>query len=200
MYKQTHIFIFILISLSVHIAFLSQYQTISNVAFERSDKPLSMILSSHSIKQVKPADKTPNNSTRTITEKKSFSTKKISEPKKINAKKEEIKSTKNIEQEQKQISKNNTSNKHYIHQITSEIENNKYYPSSAKRRNMQETLKVSFILLKIGEIENIEISGKYKLLQLAAKTAILDSLPFNNPPVGVVFPLRVNYSMEFKLN
>lgn len=200
MYKQTHISIFILISLSVHIAFLSQYQTTSSPSFEKNDKPLNIILSSHSIKQVNPADKTPNNSTRVVTEKKSFSTKKVSKPIKSDTKKKEIKSTKKINQEQKQISKKNISNKYYIHQITSEIENNKYYPSSAKRRNMQEMVKVSFILLKNGEIENIEISGKYKLLQIAAKTAILDSLPFNNPPMGVVFPLRVNYSMEFKLN
>lgn len=200
MYKQTHIFIFILVSLFVHIAFLSQYQTTSNASFEKNDKPLNIILSSHSIKQISPADKTPNNSTKVATEKKSFSTKKVSEPQKVDTKEDEIKSTKKINQEQKKISKKNTSRKHYIHQITSEIENNKYYPSSAKRRNMQEMVKVSFILLKNGEIENIEISGRYKLLQLAAKTAILDSLPFNNPPAGVVFPLRVNYSMEFKLN
>lgn len=200
MYKQTHIFIFILISLAVHIAFLSQYQTTNYVAFKKNDEPLSLILSRQSIKQVYPADKTPNISTKTITEQKTASTKKTPEPIKPIIKKKENKSTKKMDQDQKQISQKKASKNHYIHQITSEIENNKYYPGSAKRRDMQEMVKVSFILLKNGEIENIEISGKYKLLQLAAKTAILDSLPFNKPPAGVTFPLRVNYSMEFKLN
>ncbi len=87
----------------------------------------------------------------------------------------------------------------YLKKIIASIEKNKYYPTLARRRNMQDIVAVSFNLVSNAEVENLKISGNHKVLRNAARAAIYNSLPFNRPPQEVSFPLNVKYSMAFSL-
>ena len=219
MYKHTHIFIFVLVSLSLHMILLSQFSLNNTTVFNKSNRFLNIELSSKSIQQITPLKHTSNKAKTPPAQKKQafkkpipIASKNSHEPEKASVTnsteykkpsdpvREALKTTKNFSQQQQLPTQNSNKSNIYLQQILASIENNKFYPASARRRDMQEMISVSFYLLKNGEIEDIEISGKYKLLQLAAKTAILDSLPFHSPPHGMSFPLKVNYSMAFKLN
>lgn len=88
----------------------------------------------------------------------------------------------------------------YLQKLYDSIENNKYYPSSARKRGMQDTVSVSFQLLASGEIEDLKIQTRFKPLRLAAQTAVKESLPFQQPPDNLETPLKIQYAMAFKLN
>lgn len=108
---------------------------------------------------------------------------------------------KNISEPEKQLSNITKANKNlYLQELYNAIENNKYYPSSARRRGMQDTVSVSFHLLASGEIEDLIIQTRFKPLRLAAQTAVKESLPFQQPPDELETPLKIQYAMAFKLN
>jgi len=108
---------------------------------------------------------------------------------------------KNISEPEKQLSNITKANKNlYLQELYNAIENNKYYPSSARRRGMQDTVSVSFHLLASGEIEDLKIQTRFKPLRLAAQTAVKESLPFQQPPDELETPLKIQYAMAFKLN
>lgn len=88
----------------------------------------------------------------------------------------------------------------YLYQIYSRIETNKYYPSAARRRGMQDNVQVSFQLLASGDITNLIITSQYKALRHAAQVAIKKSLPFLKPPEELETPIKIQYAMAFKLN
>jgi len=92
------------------------------------------------------------------------------------------------------------SNSLYLQELYSSIENNKYYPSAARRRGMQDTVSVSFHLLATGEIEDLTITTRFKALRIAAKKAVQESLPFQQPPDELETPIKIQYAMAFKLN
>jgi len=106
-----------------------------------------------------------------------------------------------ISEPEKQPSNIYEANKNlYLESLYNSIENNKYYPSSARRRGMQDTVSVSFQLLASGEIEDLKIQTRFKPLRLAAQTAIKESLPFQQPPDELETPIKIQYAMAFKLN
>lgn len=99
--------------------------------------------------------------------------------------------------EKKQIS--NRENNLYLTEIVSKIEKNKYYPSAARRRSMEDDVNVTFFILENGSIKDIEINTRYKVLRTAAMAAIEEALPFNPPPGSVHSPFKIHYSMAFKI-
>ena len=226
MYKQTHIVSFIALSIAVHIILLAQYQTETTPVFAKNTTVFNIELSSRqTIKKVK-AKKAVSKSTenkplnkhtkktvqaRNSLDKKSDIRNKVLPEEVDTAKKEKTdpetapsqvsnNSDASTHTQAQQPSQFNKTDNQYLQKILSIIESNKYYPGTARRRNMEDTVKVSFSLLESGEIDDLKILGKYKLLQHAAKTAILESLPFIEPPAGMRFPVKINYSMAFKLS
>lgn len=188
--------------MSLHLVFFLQFNVNTRSAFKKNQHVLNIEFTSQSIQktvvtQTKPktTETTPSNTKITPIRKTKIPVPTKSKEKPT-LKTEEKETPKEIQQP---VQTNNDSNL-YLQKVITAIESNKFYPSSARRRNMQEMIHVSFNLLASGEVEKIQTLGKYKLLQLAAKTAILESLPFEKPPGDINFPLRVNYAMSFKLN
>ncbi|PLY16223.1 MAG: hypothetical protein C0631_04170 [Sedimenticola sp.] len=89
--------------------------------------------------------------------------------------------------------------KHYIAEILSRIEREKFYPNSARRKGIQGNIHVSFTLTCAGYAENIEINRGHKLLQKGALNAIEKAQPLPSPPEGVECPMNVTYAMAFQL-
>jgi len=229
MYKQTHILSFIIFSIAVHIIVLAQYQIETTPVFAKNTTVFNIELSSrHSSKATKktetqkpavnkteskpvnksvkePVQTTKNNTAdkksdlhnNLYPEKKEPDTQEQNDTQAVTQTSDASDSSNNTHVQQP--SQRTSADNQYLQKILSIIESNKYYPGTARRRNMQDVVKVSFSLLESGEIDNLEIFGKYKLLQHAAKTAILESLPFVEPPEGMRFPVKINYSMAFKL-
>lgn len=88
----------------------------------------------------------------------------------------------------------------YLAQLMGHIERHKYYPPSARRRGMQGTVKISFLLLENGEIRDLAVSGSHTILEHAAAEAMRKAAPLPRPPASVSCPHRVQFGMEFTLH
>lgn len=88
----------------------------------------------------------------------------------------------------------------YLAQLMGHIERHKFYPSGARRRGMQGTVKVSFVLLENGEIRDLAVSGSHTILENAAAEAMREAAPLPRPPDSVSCPHRVQFGMEFTLH
>ena len=87
----------------------------------------------------------------------------------------------------------------YLKKIITEIEKNKYYPTLARRRKMQDIVHVSFQLHNNGVVNALNIRGRYKTLRVAARSAVLNASLRLKPPPEINLPFEVNYSMAFSL-
>ena len=200
--------VFILISIVLHAWVLITFPVSQNTLYSRTSPIINLELSRVNIQDKKPAPVEPvdrvNNKTKKTKVISALSEKSITE---IPVNKEETieesltDNTSTISEPEKQISVTDETNKNrYLQELYSSIENNKYYPSSARRRGMQDTVSVSFHLLANGEIEDLKIKARFKPLGLAAKTAVQESLPFQQPPDELETPIKIQYAMAFKLN
>ena len=79
------------------------------------------------------------------------------------------------------------------------IEENKFYPTVARRRNLQGTILVRFRLGCQGEVEDLEIEGKHNLLRKATGKAIEAALPLPEIPAEIKCPMLIDYAMAYKL-
>ena len=87
----------------------------------------------------------------------------------------------------------------YLSQLLAHIERHKFYPQAARSRGMEETVKVSFVLLEKGGVDDLKVEGKHKLLRNAAREAMEKARPLPPPPPDVTCPLRVSFRMRFAL-
>lgn len=88
----------------------------------------------------------------------------------------------------------------YLAELLAKIEANKYYPTVARRRNIEGKIEVSFRLACDGEVTELKISGRHSLLRKAAGKAINAAQPLPEPPSQVECPLPVNYAMAYTLD
>ena len=181
--------------------------------FKNSDKIFNIELSTPILQQPTPAAVTKKTKTKPVHKKIASSA--IKEPEPVEDKSEQLQSssttpeTPDTNKEQKlseklsaidqQPSQNSHINNEYLQDILKAIEDNKFYPAAARKRNMEDVISISFNLLRSGEIKALEISGKHKQLRYAAKSAILAALPFRQAPKEISFPLTISFSMAFKL-
>lgn len=218
MYKQINITWFVAISLILHAVFFTQYQGQSSIAFKESPDSLNVVISrkiiqlhlSNNTTDVNlPASKNKEKLNKTLTskpkEKPAKPTGNIAETKadkdsnnKNHKAPKELK-TSNVTQSEQQVRQRDNVRNIYLEKVLRKIEKNKFYPSLARRRNMQDRVEVSFTLLESGRVANIEMNGRYKVLRYAAKSAILNALPFTKPPSELRLPFKVKYSMAFNL-
>lgn len=87
----------------------------------------------------------------------------------------------------------------YISELLAKIEKNKFYPTIARRRNLQGMIQVRFRLGCQGEVESLEIEGKHSLLRKAAGKAIEASMPLPKIPAEIECPVLIDYAMAYKL-
>ncbi|MFC1684435.1 energy transducer TonB [Pseudomonadota bacterium] len=88
----------------------------------------------------------------------------------------------------------------YLAELLEQVKASKYYPSLARRKNIEGAVVISFTLLEGGRIENLQVEGGHKLLRKAAADAVRKAKDiFPSPPKTVSLPLQVRFSMEFKL-
>ena len=213
MYKQLNITWFVVTSIVLHAAFLTQYQGENKFIFKNSDESIDVIISRKIIKlRLLGSDLPPKNIVIKSDNTQSNKENVRSAPNRVkkvvsknlsddtaphsNFKKPDVSE---IVQQQKTVMNNDSKKNLYIENILLEIEKNKFYPTIARKRNMQENVKVSFTLLENGDVTDLEINGRFKILRHAAKKAMLNALPFNTPPVEMQLPFTVKYSMAFNL-
>lgn len=223
MYKQLNITWFVAASLLIHAVFFTQYKGKSVTAFKNSPDSLNVVISRkiiqlHFSENTKPQnsksknDKSKNNSEainkqktkNNITpEREEIVNKSVDDPEFNSISNDDLDIKKqlqnNITQSERRIQQKAHENNLYIEAVLLEIEKNKFYPALARRRNMQDIINVSFTLLESGKVINIVTSGRYKALRHAAKSAILNALPFNTPPSDMRLPFKVKYLMAFNL-
>ncbi len=220
MYKQSNISVFVITSLLLHVLFFTQYQQQNIPAFESNDNTLDMpltnkvirlsFLSEYVVKEdvtkesMVPAGKESSEEYESKSDTLLEQENKIVGREKKQTKEPIMKSVENhiqnqLQQEYSLPSTSSNDRDVFVEQILTAIENNKFYPAAARRRNMQEVIGVSFDLLESGEVKNLVITGRYKILRHAARTAVLNASPFAIFPASVNFPFNIKYSMAFKL-
>ncbi len=79
------------------------------------------------------------------------------------------------------------------------IEGRKYYPRSARRRRVEGTVRVSFVLTRSGRVRDLRVREGHMLLRRAASAAVQGAAPLPPPPAYIQCPLRVDYRMQFEL-
>lgn len=88
----------------------------------------------------------------------------------------------------------------YLKELTKRIEESKFYPKAARRRHIEGVVSVSFTLLEGGRIEGLQVKGGHKLLRKSTEDAVQKAKEsFPPPPKGLLLPLPVQFSVEFKL-
>ncbi|MES9990385.1 MAG: TonB family protein [Candidatus Thiodiazotropha sp.] len=87
----------------------------------------------------------------------------------------------------------------YLAKLLAKIEANKYYPTVARRRQIEGKIEVSFSLACDGKVSELKISGRHGLLRKAAGKAIDAAQPLPHPPSQVECPMPVNYAMAYTL-
>ncbi len=87
----------------------------------------------------------------------------------------------------------------YLKALLAHIETYKFYPRAARRRGIEGTLAVSFMLTPDIRPDKIEIQGGRSVLQQAARQAVTDAAPFPLPPAELKLPRRIAFTMVYAL-
>jgi protein TonB len=87
----------------------------------------------------------------------------------------------------------------FLSRVLAKIEKNKFYPTIARRRNLQGVIQVRFRLGCDGKVEAMEIEGKHSLLRKAAGKAVQASLPLPKIPHQIECPMLIDYAMAYSL-
>lgn len=87
----------------------------------------------------------------------------------------------------------------YLSRLLARIEKNKFYPTVARRRNLQGMIHVRFRLGCQGQVDGLEIEGEHSLLRKAAGKAIEASMPLPEIPDEIECPMLVDYAMAYTL-
>ncbi len=88
----------------------------------------------------------------------------------------------------------------YLAMLMAHIEAHKFYPSTARRRGIQGDVRISFLLLADGTTKQIRANGSSRILQTAAKTAVIKAVPMPQPPSVIHCPMHCEFAMRYALN
>ena len=88
----------------------------------------------------------------------------------------------------------------YTTKIHNKINENKKYPLNARRRNIEGRVRVSFDVIKNGDITNLRLSEAQALLKKASLKAIKKSLPLPEIPDKLEAPVHISFYMSYRLN
>ena len=89
----------------------------------------------------------------------------------------------------------------YMKILAAHIDKHKFYPRSARRRQIEGLVGVSFDLLKNGQILNLHTSSGHPALQKASMDSIRSALPMPSRPeiLLALNTMKIEYSMQFQL-
>ena len=87
----------------------------------------------------------------------------------------------------------------YLHELLRHIESYKFYPRAARRRALEGSVKVGFVLRDDGYYEQLVLDGRRKLLVNAARQALEAARPLPAPPRDIGLSRKIEFSMEFSL-
>ncbi len=88
----------------------------------------------------------------------------------------------------------------YLAKVMAHIEAHKFYPSTARRRGIQGNVHVSFLLLADGSSKQIITNGSSRILQGAAKKAVIKAIPMPKPPSLIHCPMHCEFAMRYALD
>jgi len=86
----------------------------------------------------------------------------------------------------------------YIQALLEKIEQNKFYPKKARRRNIQGTVQVEMKLDQSGKIVSLQLSEGHKILRGAAHKAIRQAVPFNAPPASLLTSPSIKFGIHYQ--
>jgi len=89
---------------------------------------------------------------------------------------------------------------HYLARIMQLIKAHKSYPYSARRRHMEDDVRISFTLDANGQPTHIQINGKHTRLQRASRQAIEAAQPFPPVPEALGSSTRIEFTMQYRLS
>lgn len=87
----------------------------------------------------------------------------------------------------------------YLQALIGHIESFKFYPTAARRRGIEASVQVRFVLMADGSIQGLQIQDGHKLLRQAAQETLRRAEPLPAAPASIEYPLQVEYRMAFAL-
>lgn len=117
-------------------------------------------------------------------------------PKKIVKKKKPVKKPSRASSKKTQANPNEV-NKFYK-KVRVKINQNKSYPKIAKRRRMQGSVKVTFTVLRSGNVSNIHLNGP-KVFHSSARHAVKSAFPISVKNIPVSLPATVNIILRYQI-
>lgn len=88
----------------------------------------------------------------------------------------------------------------YLTEVMAHIERHKWYPKVARRRRIEGTVHVRFMLHANGMIAHLQVVDGPEVLQTAARKAVEKAIPIPKPPEGMHCPLACKFHMRFALD
>jgi len=97
-----------------------------------------------------------------------------------------------------QRKKSKAAKNRFLAKIRATINSHKSYPKIAKKRHMQESVKVRFTILANGKVSNISLQGS-KVFYSSAKKAIMKAFPIKSKHVPVHLPMTLNLTLVYQI-
>jgi len=88
----------------------------------------------------------------------------------------------------------------YLTEVMAHIERHKWYPKAARRRRIEGTIHVRFILHTNGVITHLQVGNGSTVLRVAARQAVEKAMPMPKPPGTIHCPLACKFRMRFALD
>jgi len=86
----------------------------------------------------------------------------------------------------------------YLNALLEKIEQNKFYPKKARRRNIQGTVQVEMTLDQSGKLKFLQLSKGHKILRRAAQKAIQQAAPFDAPPASLATSSPIKFGIHYQ--
>lgn len=87
----------------------------------------------------------------------------------------------------------------YLRALFAHIEAHKFYPASARRRQLEGQVRVAFTIDAAGGVSDLTVSEGHPQLAEAARQTVLGARPLPLPAAGVKLPFSLTYNMDFRL-
>ncbi len=91
--------------------------------------------------------------------------------------------------------------KQYLELIAAHLDKHKFYPRSARRRHIGGDVKVSFDLMKDGNILNLKVFSGHSVLQEATLESVNSALPMPQRPESLMTlnTIKIEYTMQYAI-
>ena len=88
----------------------------------------------------------------------------------------------------------------YLHELMRHIESYKYYPRAARKRAVEGSVKLSFVLRDDGRYEQLVLDSGEPLLRNAAQVTLESALPFPLPVEEIGLSRHIEFIMMYSLS